>query len=802
MEIITGKMKHIVFHNDETNYYVLTVVADDESNVFTVTGNFRGIRKDIKTDFYGEWVEHSKYGMQFSCGFWEESKPVNTKDIISYLSAKTVKGIGKVTAKRIVEEFGTETWDVLDNHIDELLKIKGITQKKLDKIKSSWEKQSIRRIAFVYLLKYGVSYKLAEKIYGTYEEKTISIMSANPYKAADDVKGVGFPTADEIAEKMGIEKNSPLRVESGIKYALEQLAMKGHSFGYRDQLVEEAMGEHVLNLTDKNLISITLSAMLEKKELGCEMDCIYLPQLLKAENYCAQKIKELANTPARDYLFQRIQYERNRSGNPNLSVDVSGMAQEMGMQYNDTQIYAIRTAAASKGMVLTGGPGTGKTTTTQGIIKVFQKYKLNILLAAPTGRAAKRASESTGMKASTIHRLLGSKSNGKFEHNEENPLEGDVLIIDESSMIDIRLMHSLLRAIPNNMRLILVGDVNQLPSVGPGTVLKDIIDSGIFPVVCLTEIFRQAAESHIITNAHKINQGLFPVIDTDDPKNDFFLDEMDRKGVKEEAAVIAKRTSESIIRLLTDIIPNTFHIPPKDIQILAPMRNGGVGTNALNKLAQEALNPIGPALFSDGFSFREGDRVIQVRNDYKKGVFNGDIGYIVAVNVQKGLLKVSFIDVEEDNRNMDEEDIEYWKNYWVVEEDEDEDDLDEYEYEECIPTANSHGPNPYVTYSQKELENLELAYAITIHKSQGSEYPAVIMPFLYSHYVMLERNLLYTGATRAKKCLFLEAQKGAVRKAVNTISMFSRNSNLREKLNGSFGQMSFFTDQQRLAASF
>lgn len=780
MEIITGKMKHIIFHNDETNYYVLTVVAGDE--VFTATGSFHGIEKNIKTDFYGEWVEHPKFGRQFSCGYWEKAKPVNTEDIVSYLSAKTVKGIGKVTAKRIVDAFGVNTWDVLDNHIERLLEIKGISPKKLERIKGSWQENSIRRIAFVFLLKYGVSYKLADKIYRTYEEKTITIMSANPYKAADDVKGIGFPTADEIAEKMGIEKNSPLRIESGIKYALEQLAMKGHVFGYREQVVNEAMGKEVLDLQDKNLVSLTLSDMLAKKDLGCEMDCIYLPQLLKAENYCAEKLKKLASVPAEDYLYRRIWYERQRSGNPDLSVDVSGMAEELGIQYDDVQLYAIRTAAASKGMVLTGGPGTGKTTVTQGIIEVFKKFKLHILLAAPTGRAAKRASESTGMEAKTIHRLLGYSGSGTFEHNEEHPLEGDILIIDESSMIDLRLMSSLLKAVPENMRLILIGDINQLPSVGPGTVLKDIIDSGVFPVVRLTKIFRQAAESHIITNAHRINDGLFPVIDDSDPKNDFFLEIMDKKGEKLEASEIAERTAQAIIKLLTDTIPNMYHIQPKDIQILAPMRNGSAGTIALNKLAQEALNPEGPSIAFEGYSYRKGDRVMQTKNDYEKGVFNGDIGYIVAVNLEKELLKVEFLDTDKQ-----ETDSKFWLDYWDMDEDEEEDE-----------EIEAHGPNPYVTYSRNDLENLDPAYAITIHKSQGSEFPAVIMPFLNSHFVMLERNLLYTGVTRAKKYLFLEGQRNAIYKAVKTISMLSRNSNLRTKLQGDFGQISFFGENMGL----
>lgn len=781
MEIITGKMKHIIFHNDETNYYVLTVVAGDE--VFTATGSFHGIEKNIKTDFYGEWVEHPKFGRQFSCGYWEKAKPVNTEDIVSYLSAKTVKGIGKVTAKRIVDAFGVNTWDVLDNHIERLLEIKGISPKKLERIKGSWQENSIRRIAFVFLLKYGVSYKLADKIYRTYEEKTITIMSANPYKAADDVKGIGFPTADEIAEKMGIEKNSPLRIESGIKYALEQLAMKGHVFGYREQVVNEAMGKEVLDLQDKNLVSLTLSDMLAKKDLGCEMDCIYLPQLLKSENYCAEKLKKLASVPAEDYLYRRIWYERQRSGNPDLSVDVSGMAEELGIQYDDVQLYAIRTAAASKGMVLTGGPGTGKTTVTQGIIEVFKKFKLHILLAAPTGRAAKRASESTGMEAKTIHRLLGYSGSGTFEHNEEHPLEGDILIIDESSMIDLRLMSSLLKAVPENMRLILIGDINQLPSVGPGTVLKDIIDSGVFPVVRLTKIFRQAAESHIITNAHRINDGLFPVIDDSDPKNDFFLDMMDKKGEKLEASEIAERTAQAIIKLLTDTIPNIYHIQPKDIQILAPMRNGSAGTIALNKLAQEALNPEGPTIAFEGYSYRKGDRVIQTKNDYEKGVFNGDIGYIVAVNTEKELLKVEFLDTDKQ-----ETDSTFWLDYWDMDEDE----------EEESEGLDSHGPNPYVTYSRNDLENLDPAYAITIHKSQGSEFPAVIMPFLNSHFVMLERNLLYTGVTRARKYLFLKGQRNAIYKAVKTISMLSRNSNLRSKLQGDFGQISFFGENMGL----
>lgn len=773
-------MKHIIFHNDETNYYVLTVVAGDE--VFTATGSFHGIEKNVKTDFYGEWVEHPKFGRQFSCGYWEKAKPVNTEDIVSYLSAKTVKGIGKVTAKRIVDAFGVDTWDILDNNIERLLEIKGISPKKLERIKSSWQENSIRRIAFVFLLKYGVSYKLADKIYRTYEEKTITIMSANPYKAADDVKGIGFPTADEIAEKMGIEKNSPLRIESGIKYALDQLAMKGHVFGYREQVVTKAMEKEVLDLQDKNLVSLTLSDMLAKKDLGCEMDCIYLPQLLKAENFCAEKLKKLASVPAEDYLYRRIWYERQRSSNPDLSVDVSGMAEELGIQYDDVQLYAIRTAAASKGMVLTGGPGTGKTTVTQGIIEVFKKFKLHILLAAPTGRAAKRASESTGMEAKTIHRLLGYSGSGTFEHNEEHPLEGDVLIIDESSMVDIRLMSSLLKAVPENMRLILIGDVNQLPSVGPGTVLKDIIDSGVFPVVRLTKIFRQAAESHIVTNAHRINDGLFPVIDDSNPKNDFFLEIMDKKGEKLEASEIAERTAQAIIKLLTDTIPNMYHIQPKDIQILAPMRNGSAGTIALNKLAQEALNPEGPSIAFEGYSYRKGDRVMQTKNDYEKGVFNGDIGYIVAVNLEKELLKVEFLDTDKQ-----ETDSKFWLDYWDMDEDEEEDE-----------EIEAHGPNPYVTYSRNDLENLDPAYAITIHKSQGSEFPAVIMPFLNSHFVMLERNLLYTGVTRAKKYLFLEGQRNAIYKAVKTISMLSRNSNLRTKLQGDFGQISFFGENMGL----
>ena len=542
------------------------------------------------------------------------------------------------------------------------------------------------------------------------------------------------------------------------------------------------MGKEVLDLQDKNLVSLTLSDMLAKKDLGCEMDCIYLPQLLKAENFCAEKLKKLASVPAEDYLYRRIWYERQRSGNPDLSVDVSGMAEELGIQYDDVQLYAIRTAAASKGMVLTGGPGTGKTTVTQGIIEVFKKFKLHILLAAPTGRAAKRASESTGMEAKTIHRLLGYSGSGTFEHNEEHPLEGDVLIIDESSMVDIRLMSSLLKAVPENMRLILIGDVNQLPSVGPGTVLKDIIDSGVFPVVRLTRIFRQAAESHIVTNAHRINDGLFPVIDDSNPKNDFFLEIMDKKGEKLEASEIAERTAQAIIKLLTDTIPNMYHIQPKDIQILAPMRNGSAGTIALNKLAQEALNPEGPSIAFEGYSYRKGDRVMQTKNDYEKGVFNGDIGYIVAVNLEKELLKVEFLDTDKQ-----ETDSKFWLDYWDMDEDEEEDE-----------EIEAHGPNPYVTYSRNDLENLDPAYAITIHKSQGSEFPAVIMPFLNSHFVMLERNLLYTGVTRAKKYLFLKGQRNAIYKAVKTISMLSRNSNLRTKLQGDFGQISFFGENMGL----
>ena len=554
-------------------------------------------------------------------------------------------------------------------------------------------------------------------------------MKENPFQMADDIWGIGFKTADGIAQKLGFAKEAYVRLRSGIMYTLSNLADEGHVFAYQDQLIAKAA--ELLEAEESSIV-MTLDQMIADKDLICEtvdyktdqaeMKAIYLPAFYYAEAGVAGKLKRLAQAPAADRLWHALMDARQKTGNESLSIDVGKIQEKVHMKYDEIQADAIRKAAVSKVMVLTGGPGTGKTTTTQGIIAAYRSFGLKILLAAPTGRAAKRMTEATGLEAKTIHRLLECKPPEGYQKNEDNPLDGDVLIIDECSMIDMILMNALLKAIPEGMRLILVGDIDQLPSVGAGNVLRDIIDSGVFPVVRLTRIFRQAQSSRIIMNAHAINEGKFPDISNGKNTDFFYIEKED----PEEAV-------QEIVRLVKNNLPRYYKTPWNHIQVLTPMQKGIVGAANLNLALQEALNPQGDGLRRGGYLFRTGDKVMQIRNNYEKEIFNGDIGTVESVDLQERTLKVNF---------------------------------------------DQH----IIEYEASELDELVHAYATTIHKAQGSEYPIVVMPVLMNHYVMLQRNLIYTGITRAKKVLVIVGTRKALSYAVRNVTVTKRNTFLKERL--------------------
>lgn len=722
---IRGVVERITYQNPENGYTVLKCAVKNYNDLVTVVGNLLDVNVGSVLLVDGNWKIDSKYGRQFLAESWEETMPATVFGIEKYLGSGLIKGVGPKFAKRIVQKFGTETIEVIESDEKRLLEVEGIGKKRIQMIHESWEKQKEIKNIMLFLQDHGVSTAFAGKIYRQYGNESIQIVKENPFRLADDIWGIGFRTADGIAQKLGFEKDDFARIRSGIMYTLSALADEGHVYAEREQLIKKAVE---LLEADEMRIAGAIEKMRENKDLICEAwreeegDSIYLPPFYYAETGVASRLRRLTQTPAQDRLWTSLMQARQKTGNQDLSVDVKKIQERVHMEYDEVQTEAIRQSAVSKVMVLTGGPGTGKTTTTQGIITAFQSFGLKILLAAPTGRAAKRMTEATGLEAKTIHRLLECKPPEGYQKNEENPLEGDVLIVDECSMIDIVLMNSLLKAIPLGMRLILVGDIDQLPSVGAGNVLRDIMDSGTVPVIRLTRIFRQALSSRIITNAHRINQGQMPDI-SNGADTDFFFTS---KEEPEEAA-------EEIVKLVKTKLPRYYAVAPSQIQVLTPMQRGVVGAGKLNLMLQEALNPQGDQLFRSGYAYRVNDKVMQIRNNYEKEVFNGDIGLVVSVDMQNRVLSVDF-----DGR--------------------------------------------IVSYESTELDEIVHAYATTIHKAQGSEYPIVVMPVLMSHFVMLQRNLIYTGITRAKKVLVIVGTKKALAYAVRNVTVTKRNTRLKMRL--------------------
>ena len=678
MQKLRCVVERITYQNPENGYSVMRVKVKGYDELVTLVGNLLEVPAGSVLLCEGDWKVDKRYGSQFVAQTWEEVMPATLYGIEKYLGSGLVKGIGPKFAQLIVSRFGLDTIEIIETDIKRLYEVPGIGQKRVEKIAESWEKQKDIKNVMLFLQGYGVSTAYAAKIYRQYGKESIDTVKTNPYKLADDIWGIGFKTADTIASKMGYEKNDLRRLKSGVTYTLSHMAEEGNVYAEEEQLVKSAI--ELLD-ADETPVRQAISEMLQSEDLIADAEAIYMPPFYYAEVGTANRLNKLLDC-VEGSLF-------------NIIPDISVISKQTGIEYDEVQAEAIREAVSSKVMVLTGGPGTGKTTTTQGIIAALKAMGLRILLAAPTGRAAKRMSEATGMEAKTIHRLLEYNPKDGYKRNDDNPLEGDALIVDECSMIDLLLMNNLMKAIPAGMRLVLVGDIDQLPSVGAGNVLRDIIDSKRIPVIRLTRIFRQAQESRIVMSAHAINKGVFP--DTSNGKHtDFFFIQQEEP----EQAV------DTIVKLVKERLPNAYKRPTSDIQVLTPMQRGVVGAANLNMALQTVLNPGQVSLNRSGYSFRQGDRVMQLRNNYDKEVFNGDLGYIERVDMEDRTLFVCF-----DGRTVE--------------------------------------------YDVSELDELTLAYATTIHKSQGSEYPIVVMPVLMTHYVMLQRNLIYTGITRAKKICVL-----------------------------------------------
>ena len=721
--VIRGQLERVTFNNEKTGYSVLRINVKGFADVVTAVGCCPAHLPGEELELSGEWVVHQKFGRQFQFVSCKSILPSTVEGIRRYLGSGLIKGIGPRMAERIVDEFGERTLDVLDESPDDLLNVRGISSKLLDSVKISWNAQKEFRDVMLFLQSGGIGPGFAAKIFAAYGHNTIQVVKENPYKLADDIFGIGFRTADQFASGIGIDKSSPMRHDAGVLYALTEMSGDGHVFAPRNVLAARAaklLGTQE-SPADEAILRVAAEAAVIMERLrghdGEVFDAVYLPPYNIAEYMSARRLSELSSRSAR------------------LEIDGCGIDTErasawiqdcMKIRLADNQMLALKMAMESECMVITGGPGTGKTTLIRAIIGIWGARKLRILLAAPTGRAAKRMSEATGHEAKTIHRMLEFDGGQNcFQRNKGNPLECDLLIVDEASMIDITLMYHLLAAVPKNSRLILVGDVCQLPSVGPGNVLKDIIASGAMPVARLNEIFRQAEESDIIVNAHRVNSGKLPETHGGDDLRDFYFVERDEP----------ERCVEMMLSLVCDRIPARFGLDPmSDIQVLSPMNKGTLGTMNLNTVLQKALNRgRGAMIERSGRAFKVGDKVMQKRNDYDKDVYNGDIGFIVTVDRDAGLLTV----------NMDGREI---------------------------------------IYESTEFDDLMHAYAISIHKSQGSEYPAVVIPLHTQHYIMLRRNLLYTAITRGRKLVVVIGTKKALSIAVKNDDTGQRYTYLAERL--------------------
>ncbi|NLI60735.1 MAG: ATP-dependent RecD-like DNA helicase [Clostridiales bacterium] len=708
MEYLSGVVERITYFNEESGYTVIKLKSKGYYDLITVVGNMASVHVGAILSLRGQWKVDSRYGKQFLARVYEEKLPASVVGIEKYLGSGLIKGIGPVNAKRIVKAFGKDTIDIIEEQPHRLTEVPGIGPKRIEMIKKAWQEQKEVKNIMLFLQSYGVSTSHGAKIYKTYGNESLEIVKENPYRLADDIWGIGFRTADNIAQKLGFDSNSTMRCRSGILYILNQLSNEGHCFATHQQLIEETI--KVLSL-DKDKIEESIYMMVEDGSIIEDQEALYLPPFYHSELGVAKRIKEIISIPS---LWDIRQVDRI----------IDKIEKENNLNYDETQREAIKKAVSSKFMVLTGGPGTGKTFTIQGIIQAFEGMGAKIYLAAPTGRAAKRMTETTGREAKTIHRLLEYKPpQGYMRNIENNPLECDVLIIDETSMVDIILMYNLLKAVRDKTTVILVGDVDQLPSVGAGNVLSDIIGSDQVEVVKLTKIFRQAQHSAIITNAHRINQGVFPVLKSRKNRDFFFIKRDDPEEIVSQ-----------IRELCTSRLPNYYRVDPiDDIQVLCPMQRGVTGAANMNRVLQEALNRETHFIKYGGTVYKVGDKVMQIRNNYDKNTFNGDIGRIISINLEDKTVDIDF-------------------------------------------------DGSLVEYDSSELDEIMLAYATTVHKSQGSEYKIVVAPFTTQHYMMLQRNLLYTCITRARNIFVMVGTERAVGIAVGNNKIVKRNTMLDKRL--------------------
>ena len=731
VEKLAGYVEHIIYRNADNGYTVLNLVSGEEE--ITCVGIFSAIAEGENIEAAGEYTEHPTYGKQFKVTSFEEKAPEDEEAIERYLGSGAIKGIGLALAARIVRRFKEDTFRIIEEEPERLAEVKGISERKAMEIASQVNEKRDLRQAMIFLQQYGITMNLAVKVYQEYGQEVYGIIRENPYRLADDIEGVGFRTADEIAARVGIRTDSDFRIRSGILYVLLQATGEGHTYLPEEELTRRAV--QLLEVDgaqiEKQYVDLAIERKVILKQNGEEPTQIYAAAFYYMEANTATMLKQL-----------NVNYDV-----PDLEIEqrIRSIEKQTGMELDEHQVTAVKEAVRNGLVIITGGPGTGKTTTINTIIKYFELEGMDIFLAAPTGRAAKRMSETTGFEARTIHRMLelngGMEGSAGFERNEHNPLDTDVIIIDEMSMVDITLMHSLLKAVPIGTRLILVGDVNQLPSVGPGSVLRDMIESHACNVVKLTKIFRQAATSDIIVNAHKINHGEEVMLDNKS-MDFFFLKRYD-------ADIIINVT----LQLIKQKLPKFVDATPFDIQVLTPMRKGLLGVERLNGILQQYMNP--PAKHKvekehGDIIFREGDKIMQIKNNYQleweirtkfgltvdkgTGIFNGDMGIIREINDFAEQMTVEF----------------------------DEGRIVEYPY--------------------RLLDELELAYAITIHKSQGSEYPAVVIPLLSGPAMLMNRNLLYTAVTRARKCVTLVGNDTTFCEMIQNNSQQKRYSGLCERL--------------------
>jgi exodeoxyribonuclease V alpha subunit len=701
-----GILERIVYFNEENNYTVARLQVDRKPDLVTIVGNMPCPSPGETLRLKGEWTVDVKFGKQFRVESCLSVLPSTITGIEKYLGSGLVKGIGPIMAKRIVAMFGLDTLDIIEAQSERLLEVDGIGPIRAERIRTAWQEQKQVHEVMVFLQGHGVSSTYAVKIYKAYGDKSISVVKENPYRLALDISGIGFKTADRIARNMGIDPASQIRAEAGIIHVLSELVDEGHVYYPYDKLMDTAAS---LLEVDRTIVETALASLVEQRRVVIdehqEERAVYLTPLHVAEVNVARRLEILVNWPR-----QLIQIDIEKA--------IQWVQQAIRMELTEMQREAIRKTVTSKALVLTGGPGTGKTTLLNCIIRILEKKGQRILLASPTGRASKRLAEVTGKEAKTIHRLLEySPSEGGFKRNDENQLDADLVIIDEASMVDILLMNHLLKAIPPTATLLLVGDIDQLPSVGPGNVLRDIIASGKVETVRLNEVFRQAQESMIVVNAHRVNCGEFPIVRPPErKKSDFYFIERDDP----------EKALDTVKNLCASRLPRVFRFNPfDDIQLMTPMHRGTVGVANLNAELQMLLNPTGKEVTRGGRCFRINDKVMQITNNYEKEVFNGDIGRVVGIEHDEQKLAVK--------------------------------------YEDRV-----------VDYDWSQLDELILAYAISIHKSQGSEYPAVVIPILSQHYIMLQRNLLYTAITRAKKLVVLVGSKRAV-------AMAARNSQVQHR---------------------